>query len=308
MAIESDHPGEWEPVSVVAPALNEGPSIGPMLERLQKTLGAAGIPHEIVVVDDGSSDNTAAEAVRRGARVVSHKMRLGYGRSLKDGVLAARHDRIAITDADGTYPVERFPELIRLADEHHMVVAQRTGRIYSGGIAKRLARFCFRVLGEFATGRRIPDINSGMRVFRRSQIVPFFPAIGSGFSFTTSSTLLYLLNDMFVHYVPTDYHPRQGRSHVRTVRDTLRALQIVIEVILRYNPIKVFLLLAGPFLLLAPALILAAIPYSRFQGVLLLLGFVCGGTAAIVIALGFATAALVRPRPQLMAEGERALR
>jgi glycosyltransferase involved in cell wall biosynthesis len=292
-----------EPVTVVVPALNEERSVGPTIQRLQETLSQAQIPHEILIVDDGSTDRTGEVALKHGARVIDHRQNLGYGRSLKDGILAAEHDLIAMTDADGTYPIERLPELIQLARDHHMVVARRTGRIYHGGIAKRLARFCFRTLGEFATGRRIPDINSGMRVFRRSQIAPFFPAIGSGFSFTTSSTLLYLLNDLFVYYLPTEYHPREGRSKVRPFRDTLRALQIVIEVILRYNPIKIFLLLAAPFAIAALALALASFAFGMVgQAALLAFAAFFMGVSGIVLALGFATAALVRPRPLLHAE------
>lgn len=301
-------PSAREPVTVVVPALNEERAVGPTIERLRAVLTKAEVPHEILIVDDGSTDRTAQIAAQAGARVLSHKQNLGYGRSLKDGILAAENDLIAITDADGTYPIERLPELLDLAREYPLVVARRTGRIYHGGIIKRFARFCFRVLGEFATGRRIPDINSGFRVFRRSQIAPFFPAIGSGYSFTTSSTLLYLLNDLYVHYLPVDYHPREGSSKVRPLRDTMRALQIVIEAILRYNPIKVFLLLAAPFALAAVALLLAGMATafsSSLEGaVLLVAACVAAGAAAMIVGLGFVTAALVRPRPQLVAEGE----
>jgi glycosyltransferase involved in cell wall biosynthesis len=283
-----------EAVTVVVPAWNEEGAIGREIDRLRAALDKAGIPHEILVIDDGSTDATGEEARSRAARVVEHKQNLGYGRSLKAGILAARYDLIAITDADGTYPVEKLPELIELARDYHMVVGQRTGRHYHGSLAKRLARFCFRALGEFAAGRRIPDINSGFRVFRRSQILPFFSAISSGYSFTTSSTLLYMLNDLFVHYTPIDYRPREGKSKIKPLRDTLRALQIVVEAILRYNPIKMFLLLAAPFAAAWPAFLLAAIAPSDWQDVLVILAFLCLATAAVVLAIGFATSALVR--------------
>ena len=232
-------------VSVIIPAFNEASAIGPVVARVQRVLEQASIPVEVLVVDDGSTDGTADAATAEGATVVSHPENAGYGRSLKTGILRATHDLIAITDADGTYPVERLPELLALADRFDMVVGQRTGPAYLGNTAKRLARMMFRLIGEFAAGRKIPDINSGLRVFRRSQIVPFFPHISSGFSFTTTATLVYMLSGLFVHYVPIDYHPREGRSKVRYLRDTLRAFQIVVEAILRCNPIKVFLLLAA---------------------------------------------------------------
>jgi glycosyltransferase involved in cell wall biosynthesis len=293
-APEAVRPPAREAVTVVGPAWNEEGAIGREIERLRATLEKADIPHEILVIDDGSTDGTAVEAHRCGARVVEHRQNLGYGRSLKAGILAARHDLIAITDADGTYPVERLPELLERARDYHMVVGQRTGRHYHGSLAKRLGRICFRTLGEFAAGRRIPDINSGFRVFRRSQILPFFPAISSGYSFTASSTLLYMLNDLFVDYIPVEYHSREGASKVKPLRDTLRALQIVVEVILRYNPIKIFLLLAAPFVAAWLAFLLGAIAPTGWRGVLLILAFLCLGTAAVVLSIGFATAAVVR--------------
>ena len=281
-------------VSVIIPAFNEAPAIGPVVARVRRVLEQASIPVEVLVVDDGSTDGTADAAAAEGAAVVSHPENAGYGRSLKTGILRATHDLIAITDADGTYPVERLPELLALSDRFDMVVGQRTGPAYSGNTAKRLARTMFRLIGEFAAGRKIPDINSGLRIFRRSQIVPFFPHISSGFSFTTTATLVYMLSGLFVHYVPIDYHPREGRSKVRYVRDTLRAFQIVVEAILRCNPIKVFLLLAAPFLAaVIPAAIMALVLWSPLW---LLMALALLHTGVVVLALGFVAVALL-PRP-----------
>jgi glycosyltransferase involved in cell wall biosynthesis len=281
-------------VSVIIPAFNEAPAIGEVVDRVRTVLERASIPVEVLVVDDGSTDDTADAATARGAQVVSHPENAGYGRSLKTGILRAAYDLIAITDADGTYPVERLPELLALSDRFDMVVGQRTGPAYSGNTAKRLARTMFRLIGEFAAGRRIPDINSGMRVFRRSQILPFFPHISSGFSFTTTATLVYMLSGLFVHYVPIDYHPRRGRSKVRYLRDTLRASQIVVEAILRCNPIKVFLLLAAP--LLAAAFLAAIAALVLWSLVWLLTALVLFHTGIVVLALGFVAVALL-PRP-----------
>ena len=209
------------PVSIVIPAYNEAGAIGPVIGQLARCAAGADLEGEILVVVDGATDATAAEAAAAGARVVEHPQNAGYGRSLKTGILAATHDLIAITDADGTYPAERLPELIQLAERFHMVVGARTGAFYQGSFAKRLGRVVFRGLSEFAAGQHIPDINSGMRVFRRGDIVPFFPVISAGFSFTTTCTLVYLLNDLFVKYVPIEYHKRHGHSKVRHLRDSV---------------------------------------------------------------------------------------
>ena len=236
-----------EPVTVVLPALNEGRVIGDVVRQVRATLSERGILHEILVVDDGSTDDTAAAAAAAGARLLAHVQNLGYGQSLKDGILAAANDLIVIADADGTYPIEQMPSLIEHTRQFDMVVGARQGAVYRGSLTKWLARKCFKALGEFATGRTIDDINSGFRALRRRDILPYFPQISSGFSFTTTSTLAYLLGGRLVHYLPITYHERVGPSKVRYLRDTLRALQIIIEAILTYNPIKVFLLLAAMY-------------------------------------------------------------
>jgi glycosyltransferase involved in cell wall biosynthesis len=233
--------------TIVVPAYNEADSIRQVVERIRSVMSAAKMDCEVVVVVDGATDQTAENALPVADSVIVHPVNLGYGRSLKTGILAARSEMIAITDADGTYPVERLPEMLRRAERFHMVVGARTGRFYQGSMIKRIGRIVFRQLSEFAAGQSIPDINSGLRVFRRSQIMPFFPIISAGFSFTTTSTLAYLLNDLLIDYLPIEYHRRSGQSKVHHLRDSLRALQIILEAILRCNPIKAFLLLAVPF-------------------------------------------------------------
>ena len=281
-------------VSVVIPALNEAAGIADVLRSLRRVLAEAGIAHELLVVDDGSIDATALVALQEGATVISHPQNLGYGQSLKTGILHARFETIAMTDADGTYPAERLPELIALAGRYHMVVGQRIGRAYQGGIFKRLGRFGFRWLSEFATGREIPDINSGLRVFSRAEILPFFPSISTGFSFTTTVTLVYLLNGLWVHYVPVEYHARVGKSKIRYLRDTLRALQIITEAILYYNPIKVFLLAASPFAVVSAILLVFSLVLRSYTLASMALVALC--TSGLIIGQGFLAVALAPSR------------
>lgn len=281
-------------VSVVIPALNEAGGIAEVLRSLHSVLTDAGIEHELLVVDDGSTDATAAVALREGATVISHPQNLGYGQSLKTGTLHARFETIAMTDADGTYPAERLPELIALADRYHMVVGQRVGRAYQGSSLKRLGRFWFRWLSEFATGRAIPDINSGLRVFSRAEILPFFPSISTGFSFTTTVTLVYLLNGLWLHYVPVEYHGRVGKSKIRYFRDTLRALQIITEAILYYNPIKVFLLAASPFAVASPILLVFSLALRSYTLALMALVALC--TSGLIVGQAFLAISLAPSR------------
>lgn len=281
-------------ITVVIPAYNEEHSIGAVIEALRPQVEKLGHESEIVVVVDGATDGTAAEARRYGVRVVEHPQNLGYGRSLKTGISAARNELIAITDADTTYPVDRIPEMVELAAKFDMVVGARQGRFYQGGVVKRLGRFVFRKLAEFATGQSIPDINSGLRVFRRSQMIPFFPIISAGFSFTTTSTLAYMLNDLCVCYLPIAYHKRAGRSKVRHLRDSLRALQIIVEAILRINPIKVFLLLALPFALVGLGAFVMAL--LRQSGTWALMSVMALCTSGLVMGLGFLAVSMAPQR------------
>ena len=205
-------------VSIIIPAWNEAEAIGPVLASLK----ALFIDAEIIVVDDGSTDATAAVALEHGARVVRRPANGGYGRSIKDGVAAAAADTIVVTDADGTYPVDRIPALVKKYEEgFSMVVGARQGRIYRGSLLKMAGRRFLKLIVEFVSGVSIPDINSGLRVFSKREIQPFFPDICDGFSFTTTITLIYLLTHRMIAYVPIPYEKRQGASKVHFLRDTL---------------------------------------------------------------------------------------
>ena len=233
-------------LSVVVPAFNEEAGIGPVLDRLVTVLGKLDVAYEIIVVDDGSDDGTGAHARQReGVRVIRHPQNAGYGASVYDGVLAARYERIVITDADGTYPIEALPELLQWAGDYDMVVGARTGRAYRGSLFKFPARLVFGALCSFVTGTAIPDVNSGLRIMRRDLVLAFSDPLSRGMSFTTTMTLALLSNGYFVKFVPISYHQRIGHSKVRYVRDTLRASQILVQAITRYNPIKLFLVLAA---------------------------------------------------------------
>jgi glycosyltransferase involved in cell wall biosynthesis len=222
--------------------------------------------------------------------VLRHPISGGYGRSLKHGIVTAKYDLIAITDADGTYPNDRLPDLYRaVADEgYDMVVGARTGSEYRGSFFKMPARRVFQWLSEYATGTRIPDVNSGLRVFRKDIPLRYMHTIGDRFSFTTTITLASLLNGHFVKWVPIAYYKRKGKSHVRYWRDTLRSLQIIVENFLYYNPLKLFLLIVNFLILcaLATGAGYLALPPSRAD---LLLGGICAFSfvgAFVVAAIG----------------------
>jgi glycosyltransferase involved in cell wall biosynthesis len=238
-------PAEAQPVtpgfSVVIPALNEEDSVGEVVRRVRQVMAATGHPFEIIVIDDGSTDQTAARAAEAGAIVLQHPHNAGYGAGLKTGILRARFDRIVITDADGTYPIERIPDLIAESDRFHMVVGARRGKYYRESWFKEPARIGLGALCRWVTGTPVPDPNSGLRIFRTTLARQYFHVIPQGYSFTTTITLAALSNGYFVKYIPIDYYRRVGKSKVKLLRDVPRTTQIVFQAIAYYNPIKLFL-------------------------------------------------------------------
>ena len=203
-----------------------------------------GISHEIIVVDDGSTDNTSEKARTMGVQVVRHPENVGYGAAIKTGIINSKFGWVAIVDADGSYPIREFPNLWNYTPTYDMVVGARKGQHFWGSFFKEPARKMFLWLSEFVTGRNIPDVNSGMRIFRKDIVIKYFDNISSGFSFTTTITLIMLLESHFVKFVPISYFKRRGKSHVLFLRDTFRASQIMVQTILVFNPIKLFLLVA----------------------------------------------------------------
>ena len=266
-------------ISVVIPAFNEEASMRPTLERLRAL--PAFDNWEVLVVDDGSSDRTSEVAAALGARVLRHPDNLGYGRALKTGIAAATHDTIVIMDADGTYDPGDIPRLVAAhAHGFDMVVGLRSDVHLKESSFKTGLRWVLTRLVEFTAGRRVPDVNSGLRVFSRATIQPYFGQLCDTFSFTTSQTLAYMMTARFVSFVPITYGTRHGRSKVRLFRDALRTLQYIVQSILYYNPIKLFLLAAGFSALFTVALAIVAVTVSTT-------------TALIVLAIGSAASMLL---------------
>lgn len=231
-----------KPISVVIPAYNESKSIAAVIASVSDFMKKEKIEHEIIVVDDCSSDDTAAPARGAGAVVVSHPINRGYGASLTTGIKKAKYGQILIMDADGTYPVPEIKKLLPYMDDFDMVVGARQGKHYHGSPMKRLSREVFHVLISYVTGDHVPDANSGLRIFKKDVVMKFEDDFCSGFSFTTTITLVLLCNKYLLKYVPIDYHPRIGsKSKVRYFRDTARTFQILLQTVSYYIPLKAFL-------------------------------------------------------------------
>lgn len=271
---------------MVIPAYNEENSITSTLQDLHLTLTRAGLcPYEVIVVDDGSTDNTRNMAQQSNCLVLSHPRNAGYGAALKTGILRAQYDTIVITDSDGTYPVAKIPELYnRYITGFDMVVGAREGAVYRGSYIKWPLRLILRFIVEWTAGKKIPDINSGLRVFSKKKIIPYFSRLCNTFSFTTSATLAYSMTGQFVGYVPISYSLRVGSSHVRLWRDSLRTLQFIVQASIYYNPLKIFLLLAAVCMLGAVFSLFIAITLKIATGFLMAVMLIC--TSILIFCLG----------------------
>jgi glycosyltransferase involved in cell wall biosynthesis len=229
-----------DPVTVVIPAYNEKLGVGPVVREIRELLAQTGIPGEVVVVDDGSMDGTGEAAAAAGARVLRHRSNRGYGAALKTGIAAARHEIIAITDADGTYPAQTLPVLLAELQNADMVVGARTGKKVHIPLVRRPAKWVLNRLANYLSGARIPDLNSGMRVFRRDIAAQYFPILPDQFSFTTTITLAMHCDKYAVAYVPIDYHHRTGKSKI-VPWDAGSFAILILRTAMLFRPLRVFI-------------------------------------------------------------------
>ena len=236
-------------VSIIIPAYNEAGHVAGEIEAVRETMNTTGWKFEILVVDDGSTDGTAEAAATTGVRVLRRAQNRGYGASLKLGTAQARYGWILITDADGTYPAEAIPELLDKASTSDMVVGARVGRSVKVPLVRRPAKWFLRKLAGYLAGQRLPDLNSGLRLMRKSLIERYLHLLPQGFSFTTTITLATACNGHAVTYVPIDYHARLGRSKIRP-RHAFEFTLLILRTIVFFNPLKVFIPL-GAFLAVA---------------------------------------------------------
>ena len=227
-------------LSIVIPAFNEAPIIGKVLAELHDLMVQHGIEAEIVVIDDGSTDATAQEALNAGARVIRHRSNRGYGASLKTGILAATHDLVAITDADGTYPARYLPEMLHEIEQYDMVVGSRTGTNVHIPFVRKPAKWVLNRLANYVSGHKIPDLNSGMRIFRREIALQYFGILPDQFSFTTTITMAMLCDKYAIKYLPIDYRKRTGKSKI-VPWDAASFTILILRMAVLFRPLRVFL-------------------------------------------------------------------
>ena len=230
-------------LSIVIPAKNEAGAIGAVVKGARSNFPDA----EIIVVDDGSDDETAATAESAGARVVRHPESLGNGAAVKSGARAANGEIIAFMDGDGQHDASEFAGLLaRLDDGFDMVIGARdsgshanVGRLYANGL--------YNVIASWLTGRRIPDLTSGFRVARAALFKQFLYLLPNGFSYPTTITMAFLRSGYPIRFEPIPVGQRIGKSHIRPLRDGIRFMVIIFKIATLYAPLKIFLPISALF-------------------------------------------------------------
>jgi glycosyltransferase involved in cell wall biosynthesis len=226
-------------VSVVIPALNEAGAVGTVVRELRDLARW----HEVLVVDDGSSDDTAAEADAAGARVLRHPYTKGNGAAVKTGIRAATGEFVLILDGDGQHRPADAGRLVDRLGEYDLVVGARTGPTHAGS-TRRLGNAVLNRLAGYLADREIPDLTSGFRAARRSCLAEFLHLLPNGFSTPTTTTLAFLRAGYSVAFEPVEARSRIGTSKIRLSRDGPKFLLIVLRVVTIFSPLRVFVPIA----------------------------------------------------------------
>jgi glycosyltransferase involved in cell wall biosynthesis len=234
--------------SIVIPAFNEAASIAAVVSGLRETAAWC----EILVVDDGSSDDTGPRAAAAGARVVRHPYNKGNGAAVKSGIRAAAGTFILIVDADGQHRPGDALRLVSRLDEYDLVVGARRGATQAT-LARRLGNAVLNGLASFLTERPIPDLTSGFRAARRECLVEFLHLLPNGFSTPTTTTLAFIKAGYSVAFEPVDASQRHGESKIRLGADGLQFFLILLKVITIFSPLRIFVPISAASFLLGAA-------------------------------------------------------
>lgn len=228
-------PGPAESTSIVIPAMNESGAIA----RLVTELRQAARWQEIIVVDDGSTDDTGRLAAAAGARLVRHPYNKGNGAAVKTGIRLATGRFVLIVDADGQHRPADAARLVQRLTEYDLVIGARSAASQAGAV-RRLGNAVLNGLASYLTGRRIPDLTSGLRAARRECLIEFLHLLPNGFSTPTTTTLAFIKAGYSVHFEPIEAARRQGASKIRLSSDGARFFLIVLKVITIYSPLRIF--------------------------------------------------------------------
>ncbi|KQW52457.1 glycosyl transferase family 2 [Nocardioides sp. Root1257] len=235
--------------TVVLPCYNEEGHVLQEIERISRAMDASGLSYELLVIDDASTDRTlevvqSVAATYPAMRILPFHRNGGSGTARRIGTREARGEIVVWTDADMTYPNERIPELVRMLLDDPTIDQVVGARTAEKGTYKALrvpAKWLIRRIAEWLSGTKIPDLNSGLRAFRREVSLPYLRLLPPGFSCVTTLTMSFLHNQHDIRYEPIDYATRAGTSKFHFVRDAYRYILQVVRMVMYFNPLKVLM-------------------------------------------------------------------
>jgi glycosyltransferase involved in cell wall biosynthesis len=225
-------------VSIIIPAYNEAEVIGTVLEGVLAV--APGDDWEILVIDDGSTDETSERASRPGVRVVKHPYNKGNGAAVKTGLREARGEQVCLMDADGQHDPSEVPKMLAALQTYDLVIGTRTGH-RSGGLLRWLGNFFYNRLASYLTNHPIRDLTSGFRAAWREKMLEFLPLFPNGFSYPVTSTMAFIKAGYNVGFVPISVSKRVGQSKIRVFRDGVKFVLIAMRMIMLFSPMRIFL-------------------------------------------------------------------
>ena len=250
-------------ISIIIPAYNEEKGIKQTILQIKKSIQNLDYKIEIIVVDDNSNDRThEILSSIKGIRVFRHSINKGYGASLKTGIKSTNSDYILIIDADGTYPASEIPALVKYCGKYDMVVGARVGEIVKIPFLRKPAKWLLKHFAQYLTKTKIPDLNSGLRIFKRKIALRFMSMFPDGFSFTTTLTIACFTNDYSIKYVTINYYERKGKSTISPIKDFIGFTNLIFRLTILFKPLNVFipismiLFLAGALKLLRDFILL----------------------------------------------------
>jgi len=228
-------------LTVLLPCYNEEQVLGKVIGDIHATLKGSDYAYEILIVDDGSTDQSASIAEHLGCRVIRHGNRRGTGASCKTGIRDAKGDIIVMLDADGTYMASDILKLLKFFPDFDQVNGARTSEQGTLMYLRRPVKWLLSQWAGYLVNQPIPDINTGLKAFKRNKIMDYLWAIPDGFSCVSSLTLIFFFTHCSVKYIPTPYFKRIGFSKFHPIIDTFKAIKTILRLAIYFRPLRVFL-------------------------------------------------------------------
>ncbi len=257
-------------LSIIIPAYNEEKAIAQTIEGLKKELNKLDLECEIIVVNDASTDKTKEILEKiKGIKIINHPENRGYGASLKAGILNAKFENLLFFDADGQHKPEYIKELLKYSDEFDMVSGQREG--YKGPLIRQPGKKILLWLANYLSQQKIPDLNCGLRLVKKDKILKFLHLLCDGLSFSTTTTLLFINENLPIKYIPVTINKRnEGKSTVKP-KHALDTLIFILRTVMLTEPLRVFLPVSIFLFILSVVLLIQNLIYENISDITILL-------------------------------------